>query len=64
MLGFFRDNDWSRITGGARHGYLELAGVCVPFVSMNNEPESMDPHVLRERYAAALGRLLDLYRTR
>ena len=27
---------------------------------MNNEPESMDPHVLRERYAAALGRLLDL----
>ena len=24
---------------------------------MNNEPESTDPHVLRERYAAALGRL-------
>ena len=33
MLGFFRDNDWSRITGGAPDGYLELAGVCVPFVT-------------------------------
>jgi hypothetical protein len=61
MLGFFRDNDWARITGGARHGYLELSGVCVPFVSMNNEPESTDPGALRERYAAALGRLLELY---
>jgi hypothetical protein len=64
MLGFFRDNDWQRITAGARHGYLELSGVCVPFVSMNNEPESTDPAILRERYAAALGRLLELYRTR
>jgi len=64
MLGFFRDNDWARITGGAPHGYLEVSGVCVPFVSMNNEPESTDPGVLRERYAAALERLMDLYRTR
>jgi hypothetical protein len=64
MLGFFRDNDWARITSGARHGYLELSGVRVPFVSMNNEPESTDPAVLRARYAAALGRLMDLYRAR
>jgi hypothetical protein len=64
MLGYFRDNDWARVTGGARHGYLELSGVCVPFVSMNNEPESTDPGVLGERYAAALGRLRELYRTR
>ena len=42
----------------------ELRGVRVPFVSMNNEPESTDPAVLRERYARALGRLLHLYRTR
>jgi hypothetical protein len=64
MHGFFRENDWDRITGAAPHGYLEVAGVCVPFVSMDNEPESTDPRVLGERYSAALGRLLDLYRTR
>ena len=64
MLGFFRDNDWVEITAGAPDGWLSLAGVRVPFVSMNNEPESTDPLVLRDRYADALGRLLDLYRTR
>ena len=63
MLGFFRTNDWDEITGGAPDGWLEIGGVRVPFVSMSNEPESLDPAVLRERYARALGRLLDLYRT-
>jgi hypothetical protein len=60
MLGFFRDNDWDAMTGGADHGSLLLRGVTVPFVSMNNEPESTDADVLRDRYAAALGRLRDL----
>jgi hypothetical protein len=64
MLGFFRDNDWAELTAGAPDGWLALAGVRVPFVSMNNEPESTDPLVLRGRYATALGRLLELYRTR
>ncbi len=64
MLGFFRENDWAAITGGAPDGRLSLAAVEVPFVSMNNEVESTDPLVLRERYAWALGRLLQLYRTR
>ena len=64
MLGFFRDNDWDHITGGAPDGWLDLGGVRVPFVSMNNEPESTDPLVLRERYAQALGRLLTLLRAR
>jgi len=63
MLGFFRTNDWDEITGGAPDGWLEIGGVRVPFVSMSNEPESTDPTVLGERYARALGRLLDLYRT-
>jgi predicted dehydrogenase len=62
MLGFFRDNDWQAITGGAPDGYLELSGVCVPFVSMNNEPESTVPAVLRDRYSRALNRLRDLRR--
>jgi hypothetical protein len=60
MLGFFRENDWAAITGGARDGRLELAGIQVPFVSMPNEPESTDPAVLRDRYARALCRLLDI----
>jgi hypothetical protein len=64
MLGFFRENDWAALTGGAPDGRLDLAGVRVPFVSMPNEPESTDPAVLGDRYARALGRLLRLYRTR
>ena len=64
MFGFFRDNDWDEMTGGAPDGRIELAGVSVPFVSMPNEPESSDPGVLRERYSRALNRLMELVRTR
>ncbi|MCX6550701.1 MAG: hypothetical protein NTY02_06805 [Acidobacteria bacterium] len=60
MLGFFRENDWEAITGGAPDGWLEINGVRVPFVTMNNEPESTDPGVLGPRYGAALGRLKEL----
>jgi hypothetical protein len=62
MLGYFRENDWEQITGGAPDGWLDIAGVKIPFVSMPNEPESTDPGVLRERYARALTRLLELWR--
>jgi hypothetical protein len=64
MLGFFRDNDWDLITAGAPDGWLDILGVRVPFVSMDNEPESADPVVLRDRYARALRRLLDLVSAR
>lgn len=64
MLGFFRDNDWQAITGASPEGRLDVAGVQVPFVSMNNEPESTDPAVLGDRYGRALGRLRELYLTR
>jgi hypothetical protein len=60
MLGFFRHNDWEQISGGAPYGHTEIAGVRIPFVSMNNEPESADPVILGDRYAQALGRLLQL----
>jgi len=60
MLGFFRDNDWDAITGGAPDGLLGLHGVRVPFVTMNNEPESTDPDLLGARYGGALRRLLEL----
>ena len=64
MYGFFRDNDWLSITGGAADGRLAVGAIEVPFVTMNNEPESIDPEVLGARYAAALERLRDLARTR
>ena len=51
---FYDVNDWAEITGGQASGWLEANGVRVPFVTMNNEPESTDPAVLEERYASAL----------
>jgi hypothetical protein len=63
MFGFFRHNDWDELTGSAPDGWVRLAGVNVPFVSMFNEPESTDPVVLGARYAQALGRLLELRRS-
>jgi hypothetical protein len=58
---FYDINDWKDLTGGAASGRLQANGVAVPFVSMNNEPESTDPVVLEERYSAALGRLWSLW---
>jgi hypothetical protein len=53
---FFYDvNDWDVLTGGAASGRITVNGIQVPFVTMNNEPESTDPAVLEERYAKALG---------
>jgi hypothetical protein len=57
---FYDRNDWDDLTGGAPDGWIEANGVGVPFVTMNNEPESTDPVVLEARYSAALGRLWDL----
>jgi hypothetical protein len=57
---FYDTNDWDELTAGRPSGRLRLSGVDVPFISMSNEPESTDPAVLEERYAAALGRLWQL----
>jgi hypothetical protein len=58
---FYDVNDWKEITSGRVSGRLDVNGVRVPFVSMNNEPESTDPAVLEERYSTALGRLWALW---
>lgn len=60
MLGFFREHDWEDLTEGKREGTIALGPVDIPFVTMNNEPESTDPTVLGERYGAALRRLFEL----
>jgi hypothetical protein len=57
---FYDTNDWDELTGGQVAGRLDIGGLSVPFVSMNNEPESADPAVLEERYARALERLWQL----
>jgi hypothetical protein len=57
---FYDTNDWDELTGGQFGGRLDIGGVSVPFVSMNNEPESTDPAVLEERYAGALRHLWQL----
>jgi hypothetical protein len=57
---FYDTNDWDDLTRGEASGWIEVNGLRVPFVSMNNEPESTDPAVLEERYAAALGELWSL----
>jgi hypothetical protein len=61
---FYDTNDWDELTGGRPSGWLDIKGVQVPFVSMNNEPESTDPAVLEPRYAAALGELWALRSSR
>ncbi len=57
---FYDISDWEDLTHGRPSGTLPVNGVPVPFVTMNNEPESTDPAVLEERYASALGRLWEL----
>jgi hypothetical protein len=61
---FYDTNDWDELTGGKPSGWIEIKGVTVPFASMNNEPESTDPRVLEDRYAAALGELWSLRSSR
>jgi hypothetical protein len=61
---FYDTNDWDELTGGKPSGWIEIKGVTMPFVSMDNEPESTDPRVLEDRYAAALGELWSLRSSR
>ncbi len=54
MKRFYHDDDWKKITEGRRDGLITLSGVKVPFVTMNNEPESKDEKVLGKRYGDSL----------
>ena len=57
---FYDINDWETLTAGKHSGWIDLQDIKIPFVTMNNEPESTDLTVLEERYSAALGRLWEL----
>ncbi len=60
MERFYRFDDWPTSIGSARDGFLKVNGVRIPYVTMNNEPETSDPFVLDDRYGAAMRRLADL----
>ncbi|MFH1653641.1 MAG: hypothetical protein ABIE74_06260 [Pseudomonadota bacterium] len=57
---FYSHDDWHDLTENKREGYLNLKGIEVPFVTMNNCPESTDPAVLSPRYGQALDNLMEL----
>lgn len=57
---FYSEHDWLDLTGEKPGGYVEVHGLRVPFVTMNNEPESTDPKVLDKRYREALNILYEL----
>jgi hypothetical protein len=60
---FYQIDDWESLTSGKSSGVIDVNGLAVPFVSMDNEPESTDSAVLEERYAGALTRLWELRST-
>ena len=39
---YYKDNDWQELSGGRDDGFIEVKGVKVPFVALNNEPEVTD----------------------
>ncbi len=58
---FYSEHDWLELTKGEKSGILDINGSKVPFVTMNNEPETTDPIELEKRYSAALNSLFDVY---
>lgn len=60
MQNFYQVHDWSLLTQGKESGLLEIQGVKLPFVTMNNTPEWTDPVLLDRRYGSALRKLMSL----
>ena len=49
----YGSDDWNRLAPDDS-GLLNVRGHRIPYVTMGNEPESTDPHVLALRYGRAL----------
>jgi len=56
----YTTDDWPCLASQS-HGVLELGGVRVPYVTMENEPELFDPILLDRRYRRALDSLSTLW---
>jgi hypothetical protein len=59
----YSQDDWLELAK-KEAGYLDIQGIRVPYVTMDNEEESTDPVVLDGRYGTALNRLWELAQTR
>ena len=57
---YYGEHDWLQLTHNEPNGYLTVNGIKIPFVTMNNEPESTDEEVLTKRYSSALKTLVEL----
>lgn len=60
MNRFYKYDDWKEMTDRNASGSISIKGVDIPFVTMNNEPESKDNDVLAGRYENALRTLWSL----
>ncbi len=60
MFRTYAHDDWSLLAVDPE-GFLDLGVLRVPYATLANEPESIDPDVLDQRYKDALGRLFALW---
>jgi hypothetical protein len=61
MEHYYKINDWQEFTEKKPHGFLDVHGVKVPFVTVWNMPETLDFNELEKRYGPALDQLWRLY---
>jgi hypothetical protein len=61
---YYTTHDWLELTKEQPHGYVTIKGINIPFVTMNNEPESTDPVILNDRYGPALRKLMELQKNK
>lgn len=57
---FYKTDDWNEITSSCKDGCLDIKGIKIPFVTMNNEPELKERGPLALRYGPALKRLEEI----
>ena len=51
---FSEEQDFLELTGGRTSGHLDIRGIQVPFVVIQNQPQLTDPDALAQRYSEAL----------
>lgn len=54
---YYNIDDWDSVSGGSSCGALDIHGQKVPFVTVNNEPETTDAAELEKRYGPPLNQL-------
>lgn len=59
---YYNENDWAKFTGEKESGQIEVHGIKVPYVTMNNAPELPPGPEIAARYKAALNKLYELFK--